>query len=70
MLLLPAGADGPAFLAYPNHFVIRNYNNSLAYALSVGLLADRIGGAGAAGDALAARDAAVDGRPDRRRRPR
>jgi membrane-bound lytic murein transglycosylase B len=45
-LLLPAGADGPAFLAFPNHFVIRTYNNSLAYALSVGLLADRIGGAG------------------------
>src|SRR5579872_1090259 len=45
-LLLPAGMDGPAFLAFPNHFVIRTYNNSLAYALSVGLLADRIGGAG------------------------
>lgn len=46
VLLLPAGADGPAFLALPNHFVIRTYNNSLAYALAVGLLADRIGGAG------------------------
>ncbi len=45
-LILPAGADGPAFLALPNHFVIRTYNNSLAYALTVGLLADRIGGAG------------------------
>ena len=45
-LILPAGADGPAFLVLPNHFVIRTYNNSLAYALSVGLLADRIGGAG------------------------
>jgi lytic murein transglycosylase len=44
-LLLPSGAGGPAFLAFPNHFVIRTYNNSLAYALSVGLLADRIGGA-------------------------
>ena len=47
VLLLPAGAEGPAFLAFPNHFVIRTYNNSLAYALTVGLLADRIGGAGA-----------------------
>jgi membrane-bound lytic murein transglycosylase B len=47
VLLLPAGAAGPAFLAFPNHFVIRTYNNSLAYALTVGLLADRIGGAGA-----------------------
>jgi lytic murein transglycosylase len=46
-LILPAGANGPAFLVLPNHFVIRTYNNSLAYALSVGLLADRIGGAGA-----------------------
>jgi membrane-bound lytic murein transglycosylase B len=45
-LLLPCGATGPAFLAFPNHFVIRSYNNSLAYALSVGLLADRIGGSG------------------------
>ena len=45
-LILPAGASGPAFLVLPNHFVIRTYNNSLAYALSVGLLADRIGGAG------------------------
>jgi membrane-bound lytic murein transglycosylase B len=46
VLLLPAGMNGPAFLAFPNHFVIRTYNNSLAYALSVGLLADGIGGAG------------------------
>jgi len=44
-LVLPCGAAGPAFLALPNHFTIRTYNNSLAYALSVGLLADRIGGA-------------------------
>ncbi|HLK25810.1 MAG TPA: lytic murein transglycosylase [Caulobacteraceae bacterium] len=44
VLLLPAGAAGPAFLAYPNHFVIRKYNNSIAYALGVGLLADRIAG--------------------------
>jgi len=45
-LILPAGWTGPAFLAFPNHFVIRKYNNSTAYALSVGLLADRIAGAG------------------------
>jgi len=44
-LLLPCGAAGPAFLAFPNHFVIRTYNDSLAYALAVGLLADRLGGA-------------------------
>ena len=39
-LLLPAGRRGPAFLALPNHFAIRAYNNSIAYALAVGLLAD------------------------------
>ena len=45
-LLAPAGAAGPVFLLFPNHFVIRKYNNSVAYALAVGLLADRIAGAG------------------------
>jgi lytic murein transglycosylase len=44
-LILPTGAAGPAFLVFGNHFVIRKYNNSTAYALAVGLLADRIGGA-------------------------
>lgn len=44
MLLLPAGAAGPAFLALPNHFAIRTYNNSTSYALGIGLLADRFGG--------------------------
>jgi hypothetical protein len=44
VLLLPSGAGGPAFLALPNHFVIRGYNNSIAYALTVGLLADRFAG--------------------------
>jgi lytic murein transglycosylase len=45
-LILPAGANGPAFLVAPNHFVIRAYNNSTSYALAVGLLADRIAGEG------------------------
>jgi membrane-bound lytic murein transglycosylase B len=45
-LLAPAGASGPVFLLFPNHFVIRKYNNSVAYALAVGLLADRIAGEG------------------------
>lgn len=44
VLLLPAGAKGPAFLALPNHFMIRRYNNSTAYALAVGLMADQIAG--------------------------
>ena len=43
-LVAPTGAQGPLFLLFPNHFAIRKYNNSLAYALSVGLLADRISG--------------------------
>jgi membrane-bound lytic murein transglycosylase B len=46
MLILPSGVRGPAFLIFPNHFAIRTYNNSLAYALGVGLLADRFGGGG------------------------
>jgi membrane-bound lytic murein transglycosylase B len=43
-LILPSGATGPAFLVLPNHFALRKYNNSTAYALAVGLLADRIAG--------------------------
>jgi lytic murein transglycosylase len=45
-LILPSGAAGPAFLVFPNHMAIRRYNNSIAYALGVGLLADRFGGEG------------------------
>ena len=44
MLILPSGAGGPAFLVSANHFVIKKYNNSTAYALAVGLLADQIAG--------------------------
>ena len=44
-LVAPTGAGGPLFLLFPNHFAIRKYNNSLAYALGVGLLADRLAGA-------------------------
>jgi lytic murein transglycosylase len=43
-LVAPTGAQGPMFLLFPNHFAIRKYNNSLAYALAVGLLADRMSG--------------------------
>jgi len=39
-ILLPQGARGPAFLALPNHYVIRAYNNSVSYALAIGLTAD------------------------------
>ncbi|MEX0448359.1 lytic murein transglycosylase [Spiribacter sp. 221] len=44
-LLIPAGADGPAFLVYNNFDVIMRWNPSRFYALSVGLLADRLIGA-------------------------
>ena len=43
-VLLPQGARGPAFLALPNHYVIRRYNNSVSYALAIGLIADGISG--------------------------
>ncbi len=41
-LLLPAGAAGPAFAAYPNFRVIKRYNNATSYALAVALLAAEI----------------------------
>ncbi|MBI1360095.1 MAG: lytic murein transglycosylase [Alphaproteobacteria bacterium] len=43
-LFLPAGSYGPAFLLYDNFNVIKKYNNADSYALSVGLLADKIAG--------------------------
>ncbi len=44
-LVLPAGANGPAFLVYQNFRTIMIWNRSILYALSVGHLADRIDGA-------------------------
>ena len=43
-LLLPAGANGPAFLMLKNFRVIKRYNNADAYALGVGHLSDRLRG--------------------------
>jgi len=45
-VLLPTGRDGPAFLIFRNFEVIKRYNASTSYALSVGLLANRISGDG------------------------
>ncbi|MCK9469497.1 MAG: lytic murein transglycosylase [Porticoccaceae bacterium] len=45
-ILVPAGHRGPAFLIYDNFSVIMRWNRSESYALSVGLLADRIAGGG------------------------
>lgn len=41
-LLMPAGRNGPAFIATPNFFVLKAYNNSDLYALFVGHVGDRI----------------------------
>jgi membrane-bound lytic murein transglycosylase B len=41
-LILPTGAQGPAFLVYKNFDVIMGWNNSESYALAVGYLADQI----------------------------
>jgi membrane-bound lytic murein transglycosylase B len=43
-MVLPDGATGPAFAVYRNFTAIRRYNPSNFYALSVGLIADGIGG--------------------------
>lgn len=43
-ILVPAGHTGPAFLVYRNFDIIMRWNRSEFYALSVGLLADRIAG--------------------------
>ena len=45
-ILVPGGAQGPAFIVYANFDVIMRWNRSEFYAISVGRLADRIAGAG------------------------
>ncbi len=45
-LMLPSGYQGPAFLVYENFRKIMRWNASTSYALAVGVLADRIAGAG------------------------
>jgi lytic murein transglycosylase len=45
-LFLPSGAGGPAFLLSDNYWVLKAYNNSDSYALSLALLADRVRGGG------------------------
>jgi membrane-bound lytic murein transglycosylase B len=45
-LYAPAGADGPKFLMTNNYLVLKGYNFSDSYALSVAHLADRLKGSG------------------------
>jgi hypothetical protein len=45
ILFFPSGIKGPAFIVTTNFKVLKNYNNSDAYALAVGHLADRMKGA-------------------------
>lgn len=44
-ILVPAGAQGPAFMVGPNYRAILRYNNATSYALAVGMLARQIEGA-------------------------
>ena len=44
ILFFPSGANGPAFMVTENFDVLKEYNNSDAYAIAVGHLADRISG--------------------------
>ena len=46
-LYAPAGGDGPKFLMTRNYLVLKGYNFSDSYALSVAHLADRLKGGGA-----------------------
>ncbi len=46
-LYVPAGQDGPKFLMTGNYLVLKGYNFSDSYALSVAHLADRLKGSGA-----------------------
>jgi membrane-bound lytic murein transglycosylase B len=45
-LYVPTGKDGPKFLMTPNYLVLKGYNFSDSYALSVAHMADRLKGAG------------------------
>ena len=45
-IVLPAGANGPAFLTYQNYRTTMVWNRSTFYAISVGHLADRFVGGG------------------------
>lgn len=43
-IIVPAGHKGPAFLIFQNFRAVLRYNNSTAYALAIGLIADQVAG--------------------------
>jgi membrane-bound lytic murein transglycosylase B len=49
-LYVPAGRNGPKFLMTPNYLVLKGYNFSDSYALSVAHLTDRLKGGGVFAD--------------------
>jgi membrane-bound lytic murein transglycosylase B len=44
-IVIPAGAQGPAFIVYQNFRTTMVWNRSISYALAIGYLADRLEGA-------------------------
>lgn len=46
-VIVPTGHKGPVFLVTANYRALLRYNNAAAYALTVGILAERIAGRGA-----------------------
>lgn len=58
-LLMPAGVDGPAWLVTRNYQAAWRYNRADAYALAIGLLADRLRGDPATQTAWPTDDAAL-----------
>ena len=60
-LLILAGLNGPVFLVTSNFDVIKTYNNSTAYALSVGLLGDAVSGGPASRRPMADPRSTADG---------
>jgi membrane-bound lytic murein transglycosylase B len=45
-IIVPAGYKGPVFLVTANYRALLHYNNAAAYALTVGILAERLAGRG------------------------
>ena len=45
-MILPAGAEGPAFLVFKNYDAIFSYNGATSYALAIALLSEQLKGHG------------------------